>query len=334
MIGRVEKNRPDRFYIQDKDRWFTTTGAEKGETLRPEQEMGIIRRENCDTNYMGAAGAGERSAAYIPPEFEKSKRKGVIECGEVPHARAIGKGPNVDDEELIRTHVSYENHRTTVSQVDTMRSGFSRAIGAAIAPFLDILKPSRKEEVCNNIRVYGDVGSVVPQNYVMNPADVTPTTIKETTLHANEFRINNQKGIYVDNNTALNPQQRETTEVEYVGASGGAATAYGDMLYDSSYRQHNNDKLAQTVPNRINHGNANIYNPTTNLSVLRNDKNADDGRWFTPASHIPLPPAKENYGSMHKSQTYSEMQGCNRIEPSILEQFRSNPYTHSLVTSV
>ena len=333
-IGRVEKNRPDRFYIQSQDRWFTTTGAEKGETLRPIQEMGVIRRENCDTNYIGAPGAGERSAAYIPPQFEQSKRKGVVECGEVPHSRAIGKGPNEEDEELIRNHTNYGNHRSTVAQVDTMRSGFSRAVGAAIAPFLDILKPSRKEEVCNNIRVYGDVGTTIKQTYVINPADITPTTIKETTLFSKSFNINNQKGLYVDNNTPLPGQQRATTDVEYTGAPGGEATGYGNMIYDSTYRQHNNDKLAQTVPNRINHGNTNIYNPTTNLSNIREDCKADDGRWFTPSSHIALPPSKENYGAMHMPQTYYESQQCRQIEPSILEQFRTNPYTHSLTTSV
>ena len=42
MIGRVEKQRPDTFFINTQDRWLTTTGAEKGETLRPIQEMGCL----------------------------------------------------------------------------------------------------------------------------------------------------------------------------------------------------------------------------------------------------------------------------------------------------
>jgi hypothetical protein len=70
------------------------------------------------------------------------------------------------------------------------------------------------------------------------------------------------------------------------------------------------------------------------MTIGREDCKADDGRWFTPASHIPLPPAKENYGAMHSPQAYYESQQCSRIEPSILEQFRTNPYTHNLTTSV
>lgn len=335
-IGRVEKNRPDRFYINTQDRWFTTTGAEKGETLRPIQEQGIIRREDCTTNYSGVAGSGERSAAYIAPGVEPSKRHEVLSC-DINYGHAVGKGANETDEELLRNHVTYGNHRTTVGPVDTMRGHFSRAVGAVIAPLMDVLKPSRKEEVCNNLRVYGEgAGTTVPNNYVINPHDITPTTIKETTLFTKQFNKNNQTGlgVYVDNNTPLPGQNRATTEKEYIGASGGAATSFGDQIYDAAYRQHNNDILSQTIDSRINHGNTNIYNPTTNLSNVKNDQSVTDNRWFTPTSHIPLPPAKENYGAMNMPQYYDQGQMCTRIEPSILEQFRSNPYTHNLLTSV
>jgi len=37
IIGRVEKQLPDTFFINSQDRWLTTTGSEKGQALRPEQ---------------------------------------------------------------------------------------------------------------------------------------------------------------------------------------------------------------------------------------------------------------------------------------------------------
>ncbi|MFN9958832.1 MAG: hypothetical protein ACK55I_37555, partial [bacterium] len=46
LLGKVEKQRPDTFFINTQDRWLTTTGASKGETLRPLQEMGIVRRND------------------------------------------------------------------------------------------------------------------------------------------------------------------------------------------------------------------------------------------------------------------------------------------------
>jgi hypothetical protein len=335
IIGRVEKQKPDTFFINTQDRWLTTTGAEKGETLRPIQEMGVIRRPECDTNYTGIAGSTSSvNAMYTVPSFEQSKRNAVLP-GDTPHPRAIGRGKNVEDEDIVRNYNIYDNHRSTVRQVDTIRSGFSRAIGAVIAPLMDVLKPSRKEEVVQNVRVYGEAKRAVPSSYVINPLDSTPTTIKETTLQSVPFYINGQKNKeYVDNNTPLKTTERETTDVNYYGPSGGKATSYGDVLNNAFYNQTNNDIKSQTIHNRTNTGNAQLFNPNINVSTCKNDSNCNDGRWFTPSSAIPLPPAKENYGSMHMPQYYNECITCERISPDILNAFRSNPYTHNLTDSV
>ena len=66
VLGRVEKQRPDTFFINSQDRWLTTTGAEKGETLRPIQEMGVLRRADIDTKYMGPAGPADIKAGHAP----------------------------------------------------------------------------------------------------------------------------------------------------------------------------------------------------------------------------------------------------------------------------
>jgi hypothetical protein len=77
MIGRVEKQRPDTYFINTQDRWLTTTGAEKGETLRPIQEMGVIRRNDVITDYTGPAGPSDVKAGMAPENFEPSKRHEV-----------------------------------------------------------------------------------------------------------------------------------------------------------------------------------------------------------------------------------------------------------------
>jgi hypothetical protein len=51
-------------------------------------------------------------------------------------------------------------------------------------------------------------------------------------------------------------------------------------------------------------------------------------------SVTPLPPSTQTYGKIHAPQYYNESYGCERIEPDILNAFKSNPYTHSLTTSV
>lgn len=335
MIGRVEKQRPDTFFINTQDRWLTTTGAEKGETLRPIQEMGVVRRNDIKTEYMGPAGATDVKATTAPVNFEPSKRHEVV-AGGINHSRAAGHGPHTDGEAFLRSHTNYENNRSTVKQPETLRSGFSGAIGAVIAPLLDILKPTRKDETINNVRIYGEGGTSISKGYVYNPQDATATTIKETTLYSPSFNISNQKeGIYVNNAMPGAPTQRDSTSCEYYTAAGGYATGYGDRSYDAAYRQHNNDIKSSTIGNRPNQGGTQLFNQQMHLTTLKSDSDRLDGR-VNPAfsSLTGLPPSVQTYGAIRAPQYYNECASCERIQPDILTAFKNNPYTHSLTSSV
>lgn len=329
MLGRVEKQRPDTFFINSQDRWLTTTGAEKGETLRPIQEMGVIRRNDVLTDYAGPAGPTDIKAGHAPENFEPSKRQEVIN-GNVNHSSAVGRGPHTDKDFAMRSHTNYENHRTTVKQPETMRSGFSGAIGAVVAPLFDIFRPTRKDETIHNVRIYGEATSSVPSSYVMDPRDTTSTTIKETTLYSPQFNVNNQKeGIYVNNYTALDLTQRDTTCSDYYSTPGGYSTAYGDMSYEAAYRQHNNDIKSSTIANRPNQGGTQLFNQQMHLTTIKDDSTRYDGRMNPAISVTPLPPSVETYGHIHTGQYYNECAGCDRIQPDILTNLKSNPYIFS-----
>ena len=336
MLGRVEKQRPDTFFINTQDRWLTTTGAEKGETLRPIQELGILRRNDIASEYMGPAGAIDVKATTAPQNFEKSKRHEAFQGG-VNHSRATGQGNHTDKDMFLRSHTNYENHRSTVKQPETLRSGFSGAIGAVVAPIMDMFRPTRKDETINNVRVYGDAGtSFMVKGPVYNPQDTTATTIKETTLYSPNFNINNQKeGIYVNNYTSPDNTQRDTTSCEYYTSAGGYATGYGDMSYEAAYMQHNNDIKSQTIMNRPNQGGTQIFNQQMHLSTIKSDSDRLDGRVNPAFSSISsLPPSVNTYGAIRAPQYYNECAGCDRIQPDILSAFKNNPYTHSLTSSV
>jgi hypothetical protein len=335
MIGRVEKQRPDTYFINTQDRWLTTTGAEKGETLRPIQEMGFVRRNDIPIDYMGPAGAIDVKATTAPQNFEPSKRHEVFQSG-VNHSTAAGRGTHEDGDNFLRSHTNYENNRSTVKQVDTLRSGFSGAIGAVIAPLMDFLKPTRKDETINNVRIYGEGGTYISKGYVYNPQDATQTTVKETTLYSPNFNINNQtQGVYVNNASPGIETQRDTTSSEYFTAAGGYATGYGDLNYEAAYRQHNNDIKSQPIINRPNQGGTQIFNQQMNLTTVKSDTDRLDGRVNPAYSSLSgLPPSAQTYGAIRAPQYYNECAGCDRIQPDILSAFKNNPYTHSLTNSV
>jgi len=337
ILGRVEKQRPDTYFVNTQDRWLTTNGAEKRERLRPVEEMGVIRRNDIASDYLGPAGSVDRQATVAPSNYEPSKRVNLPEK-DVNHCTAVGRGPITDGDKRLESYSKslITNHRSTIKQPETMRSGFSSAIGAVIAPFMDVLKPSRKEEIMGNVRVYGDVAPGVPKSYVNNPLDTTTTTIKETTLYSPQFNINNQKeSIYVNNYTPMDLTQRDTSSCSYMGSVGGQTTQYGGMNYDAAYRQHNNDIKSSTIDNRQNQGGMQIFNQQMNLSTIKCDSDRMDGRVNPAYSKIAqLPPSANTYGTIRTPQNYNQNIGCDRIQPDILNAFRSNPYTFSLTNAV
>jgi hypothetical protein len=170
---------------------------------------------------------------------------------------------------------------------------------------------------------------------VYNPQDATPTTIKETTLYAPTFNINNQKdGIYVNNYTSPDLTQRDTTSSEYFTAAGGYATGYGDMNYDAAYRQHNNDIKSQTIYNRPNQGGTQIFNQQMNIHC-KDDCDRISCRVNPAYSNLSsLSPSVQTYGAVRAPQYYNECYGCDRINPDILSAFKNNPYTQSLTDAV
>ena len=334
IIGRVEKHTPDTFFVNSQDRWLTTTGGEKGQMLRSEQEMGIIRRPTDRNDYMGPAAATEVGKGPAPTSFEASKRAKQLEGFDnkkvvTPGARK--QGSDLDNQ--TKSITNYNNNRSSAPQPDTFRSGFSGAIGAVVATFLDALKPNRRDEICSNMRVYGDAGSVVESGYVNNPNDVTPTTIKETTMHAVDFNINNQSAQqYVNTYTAPEDTNRQTTNYSSYGNVGN--NLGGDRNYDAAYRQHNNDIKSQTIKNRTAQGGTQMFNQNMNVSIAKQDTNCMDNRPFGPVSNITKPIAPETYGKYTPPQQLDMSIETQRNQPDILDAFRKNPYTQSLTTSV
>ena len=200
---------------------------------------------------------------------------------------------------------------------------------------MDILKPTRKDETINNVRVYGDVSSAVSSGYVNNPNDTTSTTVKETTLYSPNFNVNNQReGVYVNNYTPTDLTQRDSTSVNYVGTSGGAATQYGDMSYAAAYKQHNNDIKTATINNRPNQGGTQMFNQQMNVDC-KDDCDRFGGRTNPAFSKLTaLPPSTKTFGHINYPQQYDQGVNCERNRPDILNAFKNNPYTHSLTTSV
>ena len=328
--GKIEKYRPDTFFINTQDRWLTTTGAEKAGQLVPDFVVKPSTRNETTTYQHGTPNAILKTASYVPTRHEESKRI-QLEGFDVGHSTATRTAPlqhqAVDN--CHNSHTNYENNRSTNQQSQTFGSGFSSAIGAVIAPIMDILKPSRKEEYSCNMRVYGNIGGEVPGNYVMTPGDVPNTTIKETTLYQPNGYINNQKdnaGYLVTEQQPIACQRDTINHDHFMGMS----SKHGNRQYDAVYRQTNNEAKEKSIAGRVNQGNAKHFNSQINVTMAKLDSDRENNRLWAPQAVIRNGPSVQTYGKIAQvPQYYDQCQGCDRINPDILESIKNNPYVFS-----
>ena len=327
-IGTVEKYRPDTFFINTQDRWLTTTGQEKGNRLVP-IEMIKDGKSNIDAiDYMGPAVSTLKTAGYTPIHTEPSKRNELESFEKYPTHSYGGNAGHT--EARLKTTFIEKNNRSVNSQANFFGANFNRSIGAAILPFMDMLKPTRKEEFSCNLYL-GNAGSNVPQ-YNNNEQKVS-STIKETTLYTPHSFVGKQVGGgYMTNKQTATGTQRTTTGViSYMGPVGGDGNNYGNPLYNAAYSQTNNDNKEASIMNRTNQGNMNMFTPTINMSINKTDN--ETCYVSAPSTVFGSVPSVEQMGAIDMPLEDNKCM-TDRIQPDLLNAFRENPYTHSLTYAV
>lgn len=332
LIGKVEKHLPDTYYNNTPDRWLTTTGIEKAQTARGIEVLQDVSRPFTTQEYFGTRGRAEGEAGYAPQTFEKSKRTEQM-CEVIAAPSAVGQNPASTGDYARDSYKFLPTNRTTTCYNDTGIVG--GVVKAVVAPLLDILRPTRKENVVGNARPYENVKTTVPANVVYNPADRTKTTNREMLedkLDNNHLNVQNQTdGAYTVSIQQPIENNRESTNISYVGSSGGPANQSGSRTYNAEYNQRNNPN--KTYLNRPNQGGMQMFNQNDNIKIDKVDADRDNNRWWvrgsgpTVATALPSP---ETYGKFNARQYYDENINCERIQPDILNAFKQNPYTQSL----
>ena len=334
--GKVEKYLPDTYYLNTPDRWLTTTGLEKAQTARPIEADRFVNRPSTTSEYFGAGAEQNGAATYAPPAVEPSKRQHIDPSKHhaMNMAAANQKPASTADHGRLGYKLLHNNRSTTTNAVAP--GGVFGAMRAVVAPLLEVVRPSRKENVIGNLRSYANAGTTVPAGTVFNPADRLPTTIKETTTglldfnHLN-FERQTNAGYQVEEQQPVENQRDTTTDVEYLGAAGGAAAHMGNQVYNAAYNQHNNNTKVQT--SWTNQGNMNLLNHNENVCVRKPHLTTVNymGAAAPGPNTVNMPPSVETYGKAHAGKTYPRNAiECERINPDILDAFRSNPYTQSL----
>jgi len=331
-LGQQQKNRVDTSFELGPDRLMTTVGIATAPTCRSIDMLKDVNRQNTSQAYVGGAGASN-DATYVDGEYMPSKH---IDLGAVPIApayRTNAAGANEGDFGN-KSRMVYQNNRTA-NQQDTYFGSFGGAIGAVVAPLLDALRPSRKENTVGTLRPYQNPGSTVSNGYLFNPADRPATTIKETTEdgkgHLFIDRNQAQTGGYMvaGNQPVINNRM---TQSDFYYAGGGSAGERGRQprTYDAEYNQRNNDVKSSTLTSYTPSGNMKLASNYVNMSAVHRDVNQVNNRDNAPT----MPFQSPSIGFMGQqvgpqSQSFNAGIQLDRNTADITSQLKGNPFAIS-----
>jgi hypothetical protein len=328
QMGRMEKNRPERHFEMGQDRLFTTTGLEKGQTLHgiPTTFYKDTARQHTTTDYVGVAGF-QNSSEYVTGEYMPSHNQ---QLGEVPLGIANANGRNyaTDADYEMKAKRAYPNNRTANHQ-ESYYGLVSGSIGAAVAPLLDVLRPTRKSNVIGTLRPYQNPSTVVKESYIFNPADRPAPTIRETTENS-KFHMNidrNQRGGAYET-TAHQPidNNRITTgDFYYAGVAGAGDRTRQMKSYEAEYNQRNNDIKSSTIDGRMVPGNMSLMNGNINMRQVSRDDFLKNNRPVTAT----MPYQSADVANMGQLQGHNNLyQGIqmDRNNGDILDALKGNPY--------
>ena len=335
--GAFEKHGPETAFEMGANRLFTTTGIEMAPTLIPVPIKRDVNRPETTTSYVGGAGGIDQTYAkgdYMP------SHNNVLSAYPVGVANANGRFYSNTGDYGIQSQTAYANNRTDNSQ-STYLGVVGGAIGAVVAPFLDVLKPSRKENTVGNLRPYQNPGTAVTQSYIYNPRDRPAATIRDTTQNS-KFHLNvdsaaqqNGRGYITAEHQAIDTNRQITDQASaYIGGSSAREGSRNMKNYIAEYNQKNNDIKASTNVGYMTGGNTNVFNNQINMKTApRRENEMKNNRDIVP--NMPYQSAEiKTMGSVRGTpQLYSGM-GLDRNNGDILTQLNGNPYNLSVLGGI
>jgi hypothetical protein len=229
----------------------------------------------------------------------------------------------------IKSKTAYPNNRSSNHQ-DNYFGMVSGSLGAAIAPLLDVLRPSRRENVIGTLRPYQNASTTVPQSYIFNPADRPGPTIRETTENS-KFHLNvnsNQLGgaYQITDHQAVDTYRAETSDFYYAGNASAGPRTQQTSSYDAAYNQRNNDIKSSTIQGYTPSGNMSVMNGDINMRQISRDDQLKNNRAIIGTMPYQSPDIT-NMGKLGGTDNslYSGIQ-MDRNTPDIMHALKGNPF--------
>lgn len=323
-LGVQEKNRPDTSFEMKQDRYMTTTGLEKGQTMRSIPVQRNVTRPDTTVSYSGVAAYGNNNY-YVDGEHNEPHKQ-QLNSYPLTVANATGHGSPTESDYGIKSKMAYPNNRSTVMN-ESYFGAIGGAFGAALSPLLDVVKPTRKENAIGNMRLYENPKYFVNSPYGSNN-NTAPTTNREITEkgsgHLN-FHGDVQGAHQVTTHQPITNARQTQGDFCYVGGSSASAGNLEQRSYEAEYNQRNNDVKSSTIKGRFVQGNMKLNTNHINQKSKQQYSELISTRDLMPKGPGQIPNA-QSMGHINERVPLQENINISRLDGDLMSVLKSNPY--------
>lgn len=341
--GTIEKNRPNTDFPLGPERWFTTNGQALGQTLIPEEILPENNRQTTSQEYFGVLGNdGDSKASYLKGNFQASTRA-ELKTNHLNPVSAAGEGNPTDGDYGNKSYIVHSNNRQLNCEPADKGNvgGINGVFGAMVAPIIDMLRPTRKDNVIGNPNEVGNITALVPSLPITNPNNIPKTTIKETTVGKvglNYLNVGTTPGPQGSKHTTgiqIKDQERNVCDSSTLGFVGGPANMDGPMSTQAWSNQiNNNNKTHLNTPNvggmSLSVSNQEIERARCETNVTNTKSNCSEYYLHNPKPPFGNAVSADSFGQIKMPIEYDQQLHNERMNPDILTAFKNNPYAQSL----
>ena len=326
--GQVEKNKVEKYHELGEDRNLITTGAVIGSSKRPNQVIPDTNRQYLNKMKLGPASPLDGIEEVTNRPFISKSMKTPLDPD---NNRNIGGNIRITDPDNLG-YKAYPNERQ-VTEERTYQGNIKGEYEGRTVNIQDSLKPTIKEttlDPANNGFITGEM-----DKQRVYQLDGAKTTIKETTIKS--LDPSNIKGNHIQNLQTrpldeLKTTIKEGTMYNKEGIAGSYITGSMDRLdYENAETNPTKELLSKgrvptTTSTKITSGKDNLV---VDIKKIESDyltqKTTGLGKVYEKLSN-----SKVEQVTNDKNQYKDAELLLNQIDPSLLNPFKTNPYTKSL----
>jgi hypothetical protein len=296
--GEVFQHSPDADYVNTADRWLVTTGAIGAPMIQPEEILKETNRAYFNEGRIGPAGAVNFKPSEKRPMYKQSTNQQFI----VETNRNMNlESKAIDDNHNKNGYFSYPNERE-VTEERTYEGNIKSVFTGETERLYDEVKPTVKQTTLDDSR-NGFVGSSITRVPGERLQDDVRVTKKQTT----NFEYNGNAGSYLHGSMANDQYLRaDLNPNKEIISQGRSPTTENTKLMNGM----------DTLNVDIKKIESDYFNPRIN--------NVDKVYGEIPTDHT--------CKFTQDKDTLDNVKLSDRLDPTMLDPFKQNPYTQSLAS--